>query len=202
MLLPPRALVLVPVGPQCFPTLVTDIDAHDRQMAALSTWGEAIVAAATGDAARMRQLLAGDLDDGLGVNLRTFRTSGHDVLFMTEARNRTCALSPNALSPDALSSSEEASRAATRAYSRDRSKLYTHRDRRRARPLRCSDGSYRGTNEQAHSQAASQTTTGGTLGLDIRAALACRPGARFHGIELRSRRRWARRRPGSSQPAA
>jgi hypothetical protein len=53
----------------------------------LSTWGEAIIAAATGDAAKMRGLLAGDLDDGAGVNLRTFRTSREDVRFILDARN-------------------------------------------------------------------------------------------------------------------
>ena len=36
---------------------------------ALSAWGEAIVAAATGDAALMEALLAGKHDDGRGVEL-------------------------------------------------------------------------------------------------------------------------------------
>ena len=58
-----------------------------RQRQALSTWGEAIVAAATGDAARMRELLSGVSDDGSGINLRTFRTSYADVTFILAERN-------------------------------------------------------------------------------------------------------------------
>ena len=53
----------------------------------LSQWGEAIVAAATGDAAMMRRLLLGELDDGSGIDLRTFRTSNADVNFVYSARN-------------------------------------------------------------------------------------------------------------------
>ena len=53
----------------------------------LSTWGEAIVAAATNDVAMMYQLLDGEHDDGLGVDLRTFRTSKADVNFVKTHRN-------------------------------------------------------------------------------------------------------------------
>ena len=48
----------------------------------LSTWGEAIVAAAKGNAVRMGELLSGKDVDGRGVDLRTFRTSWDDVDFM------------------------------------------------------------------------------------------------------------------------
>lgn len=53
----------------------------------LSTWGEAIVAAATGNAVMIRSLLTGADDDGAGINLRTFRTSNADVRFVYQARN-------------------------------------------------------------------------------------------------------------------
>jgi len=58
-----------------------------RTTPTLSTWGEALVAAATGDAVMMSELLAGRHDDGRGVDLRTFRTSWQDVDFLLEARN-------------------------------------------------------------------------------------------------------------------
>ena len=48
----------------------------------LSTWGEAIVAAATGNAVRMGELLSGKDVDGRGVDLRTFRTSWDDVDYL------------------------------------------------------------------------------------------------------------------------
>ena len=53
----------------------------------LSTWGEAIVAAASGNAARMQALLNGTDDDGKGIDLRTFRTSYADVSFVRRARD-------------------------------------------------------------------------------------------------------------------
>ena len=54
---------------------------------ALSTWGHAIVAAATGDSVMMAALLRGEHDDGNGVHLRTYRTSWADVDFLLEAKN-------------------------------------------------------------------------------------------------------------------
>lgn len=53
----------------------------------LSTWGEAIMAAATGNADRMRELLAGSDSDGAGIDLRTFRTSYADVDFIYANRD-------------------------------------------------------------------------------------------------------------------
>ena len=64
-----------------------------REERSLSTWGEAILAAATGDAPRMKELLRGVEDDGNGIDLRTFRTSHADVSFMISARNIT--IDPN-----------------------------------------------------------------------------------------------------------
>jgi hypothetical protein len=62
----------------------------------LSTWGEAIVAAATGNAQVMRLLLQ-DLDSGKddadGIDLRSFRTSHADVTFI--ARARQIRIDPN-----------------------------------------------------------------------------------------------------------
>ena len=55
---------------------------------ALSTWGEAILAAATGDSQKMAELLLERKhDDGRGVDLRTFRTSWDDMDFIWQARS-------------------------------------------------------------------------------------------------------------------
>ena len=53
----------------------------------LSTWGEAIVAAATGDAPALTKLLAGEGNDGKGIDLRTHRTTWDDADFVKYARN-------------------------------------------------------------------------------------------------------------------
>ena len=50
----------------------------------LSLWGEAIVAAVTGNADVLRELLS--VDDSTGIDIRTFRTSYADVDFIWEAR--------------------------------------------------------------------------------------------------------------------
>ena len=57
-------------------------------MIPLSTWGEGIVAAATGDVVKMQRLLDGHMDDGSGIDLRTFRTSIDDVHFIFDQRDR------------------------------------------------------------------------------------------------------------------
>ena len=53
----------------------------------LSTWGEAIVAAACGDSATMKWLLAGEDNDGRGMDLRTCRTSWADSDYVQRVRN-------------------------------------------------------------------------------------------------------------------
>ena len=52
----------------------------------LSTWGEAIVAAANGDIPTLRELLAGERADGRGVDLRTCRTSWADSDYIDRVR--------------------------------------------------------------------------------------------------------------------
>lgn len=50
----------------------------------LSTWGQGIVAAALGDLELLTALLAGENDDGRGVDLRTMRTSYADQDFLAQ----------------------------------------------------------------------------------------------------------------------
>ena len=59
---------------------------YTKPKLSLSTWGEAIVATAWGDVPKLAELLAGEDDDGRGVDLRTFRTSWDDVDYLWRAR--------------------------------------------------------------------------------------------------------------------
>ena len=107
----------------------------------LSTWGEAIIAAATGNVERMRVLLSGAEDDGCGINLRTFRTSRQDVTFIRRARNRTLTInlpahekkiaSHTCTLPDDKKSSAHLCGPA-HARSQHRRELHARRDRARA----------------------------------------------------------------------